>query len=135
MVLPVINPKAVRLLLFTLVMAIWAGQLQSAAQCQVPADSVLVKVGEYCTVSGKVVSVFQSNKSDTKPVHLNFEKPYPNQVFEVVIFAKDVQNFSKHPKELYEGKSVKVSGVIELYKNRPQIIVKDPRFIEVITTD
>ncbi|OWY22767.1 hypothetical protein C7N43_02430 [Sphingobacteriales bacterium UPWRP_1] len=135
MVLPVLNQKVIRLLLFTLILAIWAGQERSAAQCQIPADSVLVKVGEYCTVSGKVVSVFQSNKSDTKPVYLNIEKPYPNQVFEVVIFAKDVQNFSKHPRELYEGKKVKVSGVIELYNNRPQIIVKDPKYIEIDSTE
>lgn len=124
-----------RLLLFTLVIAIWAGQEYSIAQCVVPADSVSTKVGEYCTVVGKVVSVFQSNKSDTKPVYLNFEKPYPNQVFEVVIFPGDIRQFAKHPKELYEGREVKVSGVIELYKSRPQIIVKNPKFIEVVPTD
>lgn len=133
--LSIVKPKAMRLLLFTLVMAIWAGQERSSAQCLVPADSVLTKVGEYCTVAGKVVSVFQSSKSDAKPVYLNFEKPYPNQVFEVVIFSGDVRNFSKHPKELYEGKEVKVSGVIELYKNRPQIVVKNPKAIEIISTE
>lgn len=83
-----------------------------------PAQAAL-HVGQYVTVKGKVVVVYTA-PSDV--IYLNFGAEYPKQVFSVVILADYANQFPK-VHEL-EGRIVKVSGVIKLHEDKPEIIVQ-----------
>lgn len=85
-------------------------------------------VGKEKIVEGKIVD---SYKSKTNTILLNFEKPYPNQCFTVVIFPSDIINFPENPQNYYEGKIVRVKGIIKEYKGKPEIILKDRSQIEL----
>jgi DNA/RNA endonuclease YhcR with UshA esterase domain len=78
-------------------------------------------VGQMVTVQGTVASVFVSQKGNK---FLNFEQPYPNQVFSAVIFSNSAAQFGDISG--YQGKQVQVTGRVTLYKGKPEIIVKSP---------
>jgi phosphatidylserine/phosphatidylglycerophosphate/cardiolipin synthase-like enzyme len=55
--------------------------------------------------------------------------------FKVVIFPSDWPNFPEVPDVLYEGKTIRVSGLIEKYLGWPEIIVDGPEQIEVVEAE
>jgi hypothetical protein len=61
----------------------------------------------------------------------NLDKPYPDQVFTVLIRGSDRGKFEKPPETLYSGKKICVTGTIQGYQGRPEIIVKEPSQIEI----
>ena len=87
-------------------------------------------IGEEKTVAGKIVDGY---KSKTNTVFLNFEKAYPNQCFTAVIFSSGLINFPENPQSFYEGKIVKVKGMIKEYQGKPEIILEDRSQIEIVT--
>jgi len=87
-------------------------------------------IGEEKTVAGKIADGY---KSRTNTVFLNFEEPYPNSCFTAVIFSSNLINFPENPQFFYEGKIVKVKGVIKEYKGKPEIILEYRSQIEIVT--
>lgn len=83
-------------------------------------------VGKFATVEGTVAEVSESNKGT---VFINFGGRYPNQVFYAVIFSNNADQFT----EIHglEGRSVAISGTVELYKGKLEIVVESPSQIEV----
>jgi len=91
-------------------------------------------IGKTKTVCGEVVSTNYAARSRGQPTFLNLDQPYPNQIFTVVIWGSERNKFKSPPEIFYRGKSVCVTGVIDTYRGKPQIIVRDPSQI-VIKTD
>jgi DNA/RNA endonuclease YhcR with UshA esterase domain len=81
-------------------------------------------MGEFVTVKGRVANVFQSQKGN---IFLNFGKPYPNQTFSAVIFSKDAAKFGNIG--AFEGKTFVVTGVVQSYKGKSEIILKSHEYI------
>jgi len=93
-------------------------------------------VGQQKTVCGKVAGVNHPSLSYTEdlteqPTFLNFNKPFPNQVFTVVISGVDRGKFEKPPETLYSEKEICVTGTIQSYRGRPEIMVKEPGQIKI----
>lgn len=82
-------------------------------------DSISKYIGKEVVLIEKVQGVFQTKTH--KNILLNFGKPYPNNTFTVVIFEKDLHNFSYNPLEL-KDKIVCITGKVVLYKDKPEII-------------
>jgi hypothetical protein len=83
-------------------------------------------VGETATVVGVVVSVHRSKAGN---VFLNFGADYPNQVFSgAVLNPRDPK--LEHLEGL-AGKRVAVTGLIQLYKGRPEIVIQQVEQIQV----
>jgi hypothetical protein len=61
----------------------------------------------------------------SQPTFLDFEKPYPNEVFTAVIFGSDRAKFGT-PETTFQGKRVCVTGQVRNYRGKPEIIVSDP---------
>ena len=84
-------------------------------------------IGEKVTVRGTVVqAIYSKGKNETKSVYLNFGGKYPDQIFGVV--ALSVRNsalLANGPGWLTElqGKEIAVTGLVELYEGKPQIIL------------
>jgi DNA/RNA endonuclease YhcR with UshA esterase domain len=98
-----------------------AGSLFSSLEAQVTdviRDTEAIEyVGQNVTVEGTVVAVFRSKNGNT---FLNFGGPYPHQTF-----TGWIPKASELPDRLtlagLEGKKVKITGTINLYKGKPEI--------------
>ena len=86
--------------------------------------------GSTATVEGPVVGTEYASSSNGKPTFLNVGKPYPDPArFTVVIWGEDRGAFPKAPESLYKGKDICVSGVVQMYRGSPQIVVDSPDHI------
>lgn len=87
-------------------------------------------LGQEKTVEGRIVD---SYRYENISIFLNFEKPYPNSCFTAVIWASDWENFPENPEYYYYDKRVRITGTIEVYKGRFEIILKNKEQIEIIS--
>jgi hypothetical protein len=76
-------------------------------------------VGQQATVEGTVVKVFTSKNANT---FLNFGAAYPNQTFTGWI-PKDSPLAGDSSVSALEGRKVRITGTIDLYKGKPEIKV------------
>ena len=83
-------------------------------------------IGTNAVVAGKIVEV---NKA-AKIVHLNFEKAFPKQPFEAVVFARSTNLFQDL--DQLKGKNVEVSGKITSYQGRAQIVLESTNQLKVV---
>jgi len=113
-----------------LTMALLVGLVSIAySQDTITPEDAAKFIGQQKTVCGQVASAHYDAKS--KCTLLNLDKPSPNHVFTAYIGGSDRGKFEKPPEELYYGKAICVTGMIELYQGRPEIIVKEPSQIKV----
>ena len=83
-----------RALLCTALALIVAPVLAQAADTLAAKDAA-AHVGETATVCGTVVSANYTVKSKGPPTFLNFDQPYPNQVFTLMIWGSDRAKFDE----------------------------------------
>jgi hypothetical protein len=87
-------------------------------------------IGEQASVCGKVASTRYAATSRGKPTFLNLDKPYPSQVFTILIWGENRDKFGA-PEEKYRDKQVCVTGKIAEYRSEPEIIASDPAQISI----
>jgi len=87
-------------------------------------------VGKEKTVCGVVVSATYASGTQGQPTFLYLDRPYPNQIFTVVIWGVDRKTFNSPPEVYYKGKTICVTGKIKSYKVGPEIMVNDPSQIK-----
>ena len=83
----------------------------------IPSTDAARHVGERCTVEGYVASIHATGRGT---VFLNFDNAYPHETFTAVslhgaLSAGDLQPFAQH--------TVRVSGTVEDYKGKPEIVL------------
>jgi len=83
-------------------------------------------VGENATVCGVVASTKFDAELQSQPTFLDFGKPYPDQVFTVVIFGEDRAKFGT-PETSLRGKRICVTGKIQEKRGLPEIVLSDPK--------
>ena len=86
-------------------------------------------VGETATVCGVVASGRYAERTRGRPTFLNLDKPYPEQVFTILIWGENRAKFGT-PEQSLLHKRVFVSGAIREYGGKPEIIASEPRQIE-----
>ena len=111
-----------RLGLFVLV-SLALGRVSAAQQRVVPDSTAARYVDQTVTVEGIVAGVGSARRSAT--TFLNFGAAYPKQTFTAVIFRSAASRFP-NPQQ-WEGKRVRVTGKVRLYRNRPEIILESPQ--------
>src|SRR5580658_6388294 len=99
------------------------------AQKKITALEAKDHINESATVCGNVVSARFSASTKGQPTFLNLEKPYPNQIFTVVIWGSDRAKFGT-PETEYKGKRICVTGKIENFRGVPEIVASDPQQIK-----
>jgi hypothetical protein len=81
--------------------------------------------GRSATIAvAKVDGSYQPNVRG-QPTFLN-DGPYPNHVFTAVIWGNDRRQFNPPPEGAWQGKALCVTGPVELFQQRPQIVVSSP---------
>jgi hypothetical protein len=94
-----------------------------AADTISPEDAIN-HIGQQATVCGNVSSTHFSSRSKGQPTFINLNRPYPNQIFTVLIWGSDRSKFPGAPENYYSNKRICVSGKIQQYKGAPEIVVK-----------
>lgn len=82
-------------------------------------------------ICGTVVSTFKSAKGN---IFVNLDKRFPNTVFSINIWSRDVANFSYNPEEELADKVICVNGKVTSRDGIPQMNAsneKQIRFIEI----
>ncbi len=102
----------------------------SLAQKKLSATEAKDHIGETATVCGSVASTRYAASTRGQPTFLNLDKPYPNQIFTVVIWGSNRSKFGA-PESEYKGKRICVTGKITEYRNVPQIIAERPQQIQM----
>jgi len=87
-------------------------------------------IGEQATVCGRVASTRYAATTRGKPTFLNLDKPYPSQLFTVLIWGENREKFGT-PEAAYRDKQICVTGKITEYRKAPEIVVSEPQKIEV----
>lgn len=101
--------------------------LTTIAQTKVPVDSVSKYIGQQVTVCTKVYGV----KSLEKLTFINAGAAYPKSPLTIVILAKDLPNFKDSPATLYDNKQICVTGKVEDFKGKAEIVITKPEEIIV----
>lgn len=107
----------------------------AAAAATLTAKEAAQHVGENATICGTVVETAYLSKSTSKLTFLNIDGAHPNQPFDVVIADADRAKFTEAPEVAYKGKKICVTGLIEKFKERPQVKVTDPKQITVAAAE
>ncbi len=82
-------------------------------------------VGQKATVCGVLMQVASPKGIRGNPTYLNMGKRYPDHPFTVVIWGRDFMQFPMGQLKSYEGKQIAVTGLVEEYRGKPQIVVKE----------
>lgn len=117
--------------LVALCVALVAAEVAAEEPLQITASETAQHVGEYAEVCGRVASAAHIAAVKGQPTFLNFERPYPDNLFTVVIWGSCRSRFDGRPENMFDGKSVCVTGRIVEYQGKPQIVVDDPDQIVV----
>jgi hypothetical protein len=86
-------------------------------------------VGEVATVCGEVASTHYAARSRGNPTFINLDKPYPNEIFTVLIWGSDRSKFGD-PEEMYRNRHICATGEISDYKGVAEIIAHGPSQIK-----
>jgi micrococcal nuclease len=89
-------------------------------------------VGEIAEVCGSVASAAHIGSVKGEPTFLNLERPYPDQLFTVVIWGSTRGQFDGRPERMFDGKQICVTGKIDRHRGKPQIVVDDPGQIVLV---
>lgn len=85
-------------------------------------------VGQMATVCGRVASAKYATNANRQPTFLNLDKPYPNHLFTAVIWGSDRAAFPYAPESL-ANRRICVTGTIQLYRGKAEIVVSGPNQI------
>ena len=86
-------------------------------------DACTNHVGDTVKICTKIYGgKFLENTKGT-PTFLNAGGYYPNAPLTIVIWGNTRKEFYNTPEEFYKGKEVCITGKIELFKDKPQIVV------------
>jgi len=103
----------------------------SADPPRVPDHEAYRHIGKEATVCGRVADTTFLESIRGRPTFLNLGGAYPNQTFTVVIWDDARARFDEAPNRKFAGAEICVTGRIETYKGKPQIVVKTPSQIVV----
>lgn len=82
-------------------------------------------------VEGTIDQVVSLKDVRGQPTYFNMDGQFPNHKFTLLLWGSD-KDYFREDVFSYEGKSVKVTGLIETYRGKPQIVIREPEQIEVL---
>jgi DNA/RNA endonuclease YhcR with UshA esterase domain len=103
-----------------------AEQTNQSAPKVIGAIEAKDNVDSTVVVTGKVAQVSVREKM----VYLNLEEPYPDSPLSAVIFARSTNQFPEVEK--LKGRNVEISGKIEEFRERPQIVINSTNQLKVV---
>ncbi len=125
-ILKLLPAFAIILLAGLLLSRVWSPGMPATPSVSITAHEANGHIGKTAEVCGLVASASFLRQVRGSPTFLNFEKPYPDQVFTVVIWGDNRSAWDQPPERLYDQKRICVLGRISSHDGLPQIIVRNP---------
>ena len=100
------------------------------AQEQINASQAVNFIGQTKTVCGVIASTKYASYSRGQPTFINLDKPYPNQVFTILIWGRDSAKFYNADRIFSVGKRICATGLISSYRGKPEMTVRGPSQIK-----
>ena len=97
------------------------------AQEVITSDNAKDFVGKVVTIRGEVSQVTTTRSNTT---FINIDGKYPDNKFTLVIFKDDASKFPDI--KTWEGKIIEANGKVELYRDKPQIVLKEAQQMKII---
>ena len=94
------------------------------SQTEISSEKAKYYVGENVLVTGKIKEIKESSAGN---IFLNFEKKYPNNPCTIVIYAGDREKIQSDFRTNWVNLvnvTITVSGIIETYEDKPEIILR-----------
>ena len=98
--------------------------LVSFAQQQIKIEDAKQHIGDSVKICGRIYGGKYMPNVKGQPTLLDMGGNYPNAAITVVIWNEIRTQFDKAPEVLYKDVQVCLTGKIELYKGRPQIVLR-----------
>ncbi|MDP4262970.1 MAG: DNA-binding protein [Bacteroidota bacterium] len=97
----------------------------SYSQTSLKPEEAAGHVGENVTVCGKVFGGKFLETAKDKPTFLNMGAKYPDSPLTIVIWDSLRSKLSYKPEEKFNNKEICITGKIELYRGKPEIILQE----------
>ena len=93
------------------------------AQKEIKVEDAAKYIGDTVKVCAKIFGARYLEQSKQAPTFLNAGAKYPDSPLTLVIFGENRVAFKNKPEEFYNNKQVCATGIIVLYKGKPEIIL------------
>src|ERR1044071_5225412 len=103
--------------------------ITAVSQTQIKIEDVRNHVGDSVKLMAKIYSGKYFERIANTPTFLNVGNSYPDRPLTLVIWGSVRSQFKNPPETFYTGKEEWITGKIELYKNKPQIVIYNPNQI------
>jgi DNA/RNA endonuclease YhcR with UshA esterase domain len=122
--------KVTYTMLLVLIELIFVFTSKSFAQEQINASQAVNFIGQTKTVCGVIASTKYASYSKGQPTFINLDKPYPNQVFTILIWGRDRAKFYNADRIFSVGKRICATGLISSYRGKPEMTIREPSQIK-----
>jgi DNA/RNA endonuclease YhcR with UshA esterase domain len=118
---------------FFLSLLLLACSLGLNAQTTIELKDIANHIGDSVKVKGKIFGVRYLESAKNTPTFINVGGAYPNQLLTVVIWGEVRNKLGYTPEDKkYSGGMTVVTGKVELYKDKPQIVINDPQQLQIL---
>ena len=121
--------KPLLIVLFCLIVA------PSFGQQQIKIDEAKNHVGDLVKICSKIYDTKYFKSSKDPITLLDMGDKYPNNPLSIVIPAEARKLFKSAPEEYYKGTQVCVTGRIQIYKEKAEIVIGSPKQIQEVIID
>lgn len=105
--------------------------LKSYSQISIPLEDVSRHIGDSITVCGKISGGRFLEQAKGTPTFINLGQAFPDHSLTIVIWSDVRKQFETAPETLFKDKEVCVTGRIELFRERPQIVLRRKEDLKV----
>ena len=117
---------------------ITALSLPAFAQKQIKLEDAKNHIGDSVALSGVIYDIKVFEDDDKKPTLalINLGAAYPNQIVTIAVRPELYKNTTTvFPDKSFEGNLANVTGKLELYKGKPQIIIHSTEQLHISAAD
>jgi hypothetical protein len=120
--------------LFSLLLTIFT--ISAHAQKEIKLEEVKDHIGDSVKLSGRITGARYLESAKNAPTFINLGGAYPNQLLTIVIWSDVRKKMGYDPSDKKnEGGLAIVIGKLELYKDKPQIVIVDPSQLRIIVDE
>jgi hypothetical protein len=117
---------------YLLLIALAGFSATACAQKEIKIGDARSHVGDSVKIYSKIYGGKYLEAAKGSPTFLNLGAAYPDALLTVVIWSDSRKLFKKPPEEYYKGADVCVTGRIQMFNEKPVIIISNPNQIQDI---
>ena len=106
--------------------------LNAFSQTPIKLEEVNTHIGDSVKLQAEIYGIKYLSNAKGAPTFISLGAAYPNQLLTVVIWQDVREKMSFNPSEKYIGGMAVVTGKIELYKGKPQIVITNPKQFDIL---